>query len=118
MADRYRMAQAKGKRHFQAVVEEDTRLLASFGLGLLSVNNGLRVVVKKSLRGDRVNPWDVIEVNARFWRWLRPLLVELSELRAARVNGVNGHGKNGHDVPGVNVGVNGHGGDSISVPPR
>ena len=117
MADRYRMAQAKGKRHFQAAVEEDTRLLASFGLGLLSVSNGLRVVRKKSLRGDRVNPWDVIEVNARFWRWLRPLLIELHDLRAAKVNGVNGHAKNGQGVNGVN-GVTGRGGDSIVVPPR
>ncbi len=84
MICRYKLARAKGKRIFQAAVEEDQKLLDGLGLGLLSVEHGLRVVLKRAVRGDHINPWDVIEVSPKFWGWLRPLLLELEELRALR----------------------------------
>ena len=111
MIDRYKLAQAKGKAHYERAVEEDQNLLTGFGLGLLSVSNGIRVVLKESLRESRINPWDVIEINAKLWGWLRPLLIELAELRAAKkatANGVNG-------VNGA-IGANGYGGSSGKAP--
>jgi hypothetical protein len=123
VADRYKMAQAQGSKQFAKVVEEDQRLLGAFGLGLLSVNNGLRVVFKGAIRGDRVNPWDVIEVNTRLWGWLRPLLAELQDFRAAKVSGANGCAKSCCGKRGTNGvnGVNGRGkcgvAGSISVRP-
>ncbi len=98
MVDRYKLARAKGKQHFQAAVEADQELLARFGVGLLSVDNGMRIVFKKALRQDRVNPWDVIHLTPKLWGWLRPLLAELQEFRSAsRVNGVEKNaGRNGH----------------------
>ena len=82
--DRYKLARAKGQQHYEAAVEEDQVLLGEFGLGLLSVRNGPRVVLQKALRGERVNPWDVIQINAKLWGLLRPLLVELSAYRQAQ----------------------------------
>jgi len=83
LIDRYKMARANGERVYEAAVQEDRRLLRELGATLLSVDNGPRIVVEKWMRGDRVNPWDVIQVNAKLWGWLRPLLVELIELRGA-----------------------------------
>ena len=95
MVDRYKMARAKGKRHYEELLEQDQALLADFGMGILSASNGVRLVRVKLLREGRVNPWDVIEVNSRLWSWIHPLLVELAALRsssreAAELNGVNG----------------------------
>ena len=84
MISRYNLAAAQGKRHLEAVIEEDKILLDSFGLGLLSVENELSLISKKEVRGTRVNPWDVQKVSGRVWKWLRPLLVELKELREFR----------------------------------
>ena len=81
MISRYNLAAAKGKRYLEEAIEEDKVLLDSFGLGLLSVEEGLQLVNKKEVRGSRVNPWDVQQVSGRVWKWLRPLLVELRELR-------------------------------------
>ena len=81
MISRYMKARAQGKEEYTRVLEEDQRLLDTFGVGLLSAENSLRVVIKKKLRGSRINPWDVIEVGPALWEWLRPLLVELRELR-------------------------------------
>lgn len=109
MLCRYKKARAKGREFFQAAVEEDQELLAEFGMILLSVDSGLRIAVKKSLRGKKINPWDAIEMSSRIWGWLRPLLVELAEYRKLKAtasaegsegsalyeNGVNGHHVNG-----------------------
>ena len=89
MVSRYKMARAKGRQYFEEALAEDQRLLASFGLDLLSVENGLRVVRKKGLRTGRINPWDILEVNPQIWGWLRPLLLELHELRKLREATVN-----------------------------
>ena len=78
--DRYKVARAQGKYH--QVVEEDGALLGEFGLGLISVDNGLRVAVKKSLRGGHINPWDVLPIHPALWKVLQPLLVELRTRRA------------------------------------
>tara|TARA_Y100000310_G_scaffold60141_1_gene55497 strand:- start:680 stop:1078 length:399 start_codon:yes stop_codon:yes gene_type:complete len=96
---RYKKARALGKDFFQRAVEEDQELLGALGLGLLSVDNGLRVILKDSIRGERVNPWDVIEVSPRLWGWLRPLLLELMKLRAAQ--GLNSAKINGVEVNGA-----------------
>ena len=113
--DRYRMARAQGK--YQQVVQEDSDLLEGFGLGLLSVNSGLRVVVKKSLREGRVHPWDVIPVHPKLWRWLRPLLVELAEFRQQQAATASSkkRGKNGTSYAGE-VGAAGKGSSSLRLP--
>ncbi len=91
MADRYRMALAQGTQAFERVVDEDAELLQHFGLRLLSVQSGVRAAVEAELkgkgkgkgRGKRIDPWNVMEINAKTWAWLRLLLVEL---RAARMS--------------------------------
>ena len=96
MLCRYKKARALGRENFERALQEDQELLDGFGMGLLSVNSGVRVVLKKSLRGGKINPWDVIEMSPRLWGWLRPLLVELAQRRvsdaASGANGVNGVG--------------------------
>jgi hypothetical protein len=126
VADRYKLAMGRGKKEFEQAVEEDKQLLGSFGLGLLSVRNGLRVVLKKSVRGDRINPWDVIEVNARLWGWLRPLLLELYTLRQAarkptnkhKVNRLNGGGAICVDCASHSRGASAFGSSSAGTPGR
>ena len=82
MINRYTIARAQGRDAFQRVFDEDKQMLDSFGIGLLTVDNTVRVVVKKKLRGNKINPWDVNEIGPSTWEWLHPLLVELQELRA------------------------------------
>lgn len=84
MISRYNLAAAKGKRYLEEAIAEDKALLETFDLGLLSVEEGLHFVSKKEVRGSRVNPWDVQQISGRVWKWLRPLLVELKELREYR----------------------------------
>ena len=100
MADRYKMAMGIGKQAYAEAVEEDQTLLEGFGLGLLSVDNGVRVVVKKLIRSERINPWDVIQVNAKLWGWLRPLLAELADRRRQEaVKPIRAMKKKGRRVP-------------------
>jgi hypothetical protein len=75
------MALARGQREYERAVEEDTELLRGFGLRLLSVQGGVRAAVESELKGSRIDPWNVMEINTKTWTWLRPLLVELSETR-------------------------------------
>lgn len=77
MADRYRMALAQGQLAYERAVDEDTELLAHFGLRLLSVQSGVRAAVEEELKGERIDPWNVLEINTKTWAWLRPLLIEL-----------------------------------------
>lgn len=86
MLSRYKTALAKGREAYEKVVEEDQRLFEVFGLTLLSVEPGVRVC--PSAKRKKINPWDVIQIESKLWVWLRPLLVELVELRRA---GLNGH---------------------------
>ena len=84
MINRYNIARAQGRDAFQRVFEEDKQMLDGFGIGLLTVDNTVRVVVKKKLRGNKINPWDVNEIGASTWEWLHPLLIELQEHRAQK----------------------------------
>lgn len=82
MIHRYSIAKAQGREVFHRMFEEDRNLLDGFGIGLLSVDTTVRVVVKKKVRGNKINAWDVNEVGSSTWEWLHPLLVELRELRS------------------------------------
>ncbi len=81
MACRYKLARAMGKRVFEEVLKEDTILLSGFGLRLLSVDSGVRAAKQAEVKGDRINPWNVLGIDSKTWKWLRPLLQELSEHR-------------------------------------
>jgi hypothetical protein len=82
MACRYKLERAKGRDHYERAIEEDKVLLGAFGAGLLSVGGGIRICMKKEVRTGRINPWDVIEMGPRVWKWARPALIEVLELRA------------------------------------
>ena len=77
---RYKKARAWGKDRYEQAIREDQELLRSFGMELLSVENGLRLVTQEKA-GGRINPWDVLHMNPKLWTWLRPLLVELAARR-------------------------------------
>ena len=78
--NRYASALARGRREYEKLVQEDTELLKTFGLRLLSVEGGgIRAAIESELRGNKINPWNVVEVNPKAWNWVRPLLVRLSQ---------------------------------------
>lgn len=81
MIDRYATARALGQEHYRDVLEADRKLLDQFGLNLLSIDNTVQVTNRKKTRGGRVNPWDVIAITPALWEWLRPTLLEMSELK-------------------------------------
>ena len=70
----------------EEVVQEDGKLLADFGLRLLSIEGGVRAAVEDELRNNRVNPWNVVSIDEKTWDWLRPLLhrLQAAEGRAER----------------------------------
>jgi len=84
MVERYRLAMAMGQHEFEKVVREDEALLSGVGLRLLSVEGGLRAAVEKEVNG-KVHPWNVLEISAKTWKWLRPLLVEITAARSPEV---------------------------------
>jgi len=79
---RYRVAQAISQDRFREVLKEDTELLAQYGLKLLSVQAGVSAAVKDEIKGDTINPWNVIEMNEKTWKWLHPLLLRLRAAEA------------------------------------
>tara|TARA_Y100000034_G_scaffold134772_1_gene204179 strand:- start:1498 stop:1824 length:327 start_codon:yes stop_codon:yes gene_type:complete len=79
--NRYRMAAARGRSSLEEAVQEDQDLLGEFGLGLTSLEGGLRLVFLARVRG-KINPWDVNHLSLKMWGWVRPLLIELRDLRA------------------------------------
>lgn len=81
MNSRYRKALALGQGRFEEAVEEDETLLSEFGLRLLSVEGGLSAALESEVKGGKVHPWHIAEINAKTWGWLRPLLLELSKSR-------------------------------------
>lgn len=81
--NRYRVARAMGRDRYTEVLKEDTELLHTYGLKLMSVESGLTVAVESELRGDRIHPWNLIEINEKTWKWLRPLLVRLKQAEQA-----------------------------------
>lgn len=87
--DRYSTARAKGRSAYDEAVREDEELLAKYGLRLLSIEAGISFAVEDRVKGNRINPWDVIELTSSAWDVVRPLLLrlgtsekELKEVRA------------------------------------
>lgn len=80
--NRYRVAQALGEDRFKEVFAEDEELLRLYGLKLMHVQCGVTAAVIKDLRGGKIHPWNVVEMNDKTWRWLRPLLVRLRDAEA------------------------------------
>jgi hypothetical protein len=85
MANRYRVARAMGQSKYEEVLREDAELLHGFGLKLLAVQGGVRAAVEDEIKGDRINPWNVVTIDEKTWDWLHPLLRRLrtAEARAA-----------------------------------
>lgn len=84
---RYRVARAMGRDRYQEVLREDAELLRLYGLKLMAVDCGITAAVldelKKDERGrEQINPWNVIDVDAKTWKWLHPLLVRLRDAEA------------------------------------
>lgn len=77
--NRYIIASAKGRSAFVEAVREDEELLSHFGLRLLSVQGGVRAAVEDELRGDRIDPWNVLTIDDKTWNWLRPILVNMKK---------------------------------------
>lgn len=82
MSQRYHVARAMGEQEFARVYEEDSDLLAEFGLQLLSVENGVRAAVIAELRKGKINPWNVVTIEMKSWDLIRPLLLELRSRRS------------------------------------
>lgn len=74
---RYSTAKVKGIEAYRQVLKEDADLLKQFGLHLMGVEGGVTAAVIEEMDGDRIDPWAVIEINMKAWRWLYPLLVRL-----------------------------------------
>jgi hypothetical protein len=85
MSNRYRVARAVGQEKYAQVLREDAELLRGFGLRLLSVEGGVRGALEDEIKGDRVNPWNVVTIDEKTWNWVHPLLLRLrtAEARAA-----------------------------------
>lgn len=79
---RYRVAQAISQDRFREVLKEDTELLAQYGLKLLSVQAGISAAVEDEIKDGKINPWNVINVNDKTWKWLHPLLLRLRAAEA------------------------------------
>lgn len=87
MANRYRVALAKGPEAYKAAIDEDEALLAFFGLRLTAVDGGLSAIRMSEVRGPKIHPWHLHFIDFKTWSWIRPLLVEL---RCARERGEEG----------------------------
>lgn len=83
-SNRYRVARAMGRAKYEEVLREDAELLHTFGLKLLSVEGGVRGAIEDEI-DERINPWNVVTIDEKTWKWLHPLLRRLrtAEARAA-----------------------------------
>ena len=88
MCNRYQVAKALGHDAYEQAVNEDAELLKLFGLQLLSVDQGIRAAVESEIRGNRINPWNIVSFDAKAWAWLRPQLLLLSKAKAKAKNAV------------------------------
>jgi len=66
-----------GHDRYEEVLQEDIKLLEDFGLRLLSIDGGVRAAVEGEIKGNRINPWNVVALDEKTWDWLRPLLCRL-----------------------------------------
>jgi hypothetical protein len=80
---RYRVAQAIGRDRYLEVLKEDADLLHLYGLKLMCVEAGLTAAVEDEVKGGQIHPWNVIEMNEKTWKWLRPLLLRLRKAEEA-----------------------------------
>lgn len=82
LARRYRIAQAMGNEELLQAIKEDTKLLAEFGLRLLSVEGGVQAAIEDEVNDDRINPWNVLFIDGKTWDWLRPILVQAQKRKS------------------------------------
>ena len=87
MLYRYRIARVRSESAFQALLEQDRKLLAEFGLQLVSVDVGVNVVKAENVKKGKVNSWDLMSFDERTWGIMLPLL---EELRMRAVQGAAG----------------------------
>lgn len=80
---RYRVARAVGPDRYREVLKEDADLLQLYGLKLMCVESGLTAAVEEEIRDERIHPWNVVEMNEKTWKWMRPLLVRLRDAEEA-----------------------------------
>lgn len=79
---RYKLARAMGQQHYDEAIREDEELLREFGLRLLSVQGGLSTArIDETGEKGRIHPWDILNIDARTWKWLRPILIQARELQ-------------------------------------
>lgn len=74
---RYSMAKLKGTEAYRQVLKEDSDLLNNYGLKLMSVEGGISAAVIEEIEGNRIDPWAIMEINMKIWKWLHPLLLRL-----------------------------------------
>lgn len=79
---RYRVARAVGPDRYREVLKEDSDLLNLYGLKLMCVESGLTAAVEAETRGGKIHPWNVVEMNEKTWKWVRPLLERLRDAEA------------------------------------
>ena len=80
---RYRVARAMGPDRYRDVLKEDADLLRIYGLKLMCVESGLTAAAEAEIQGGRIHPWNVVEMNEKTWKWMRPLLVRLQKAEEA-----------------------------------
>lgn len=79
---RYSMARLKGSEAYRQVLKEDAELLALYGLRLMGIEGGVSAAVEAEIEGNRIDPWVVVEINGKAWKWLYPLLLRLRKAEA------------------------------------
>ena len=78
------------------LIEEDTELLASFGLMLDSVDPGIHGHLVSFIETDELGrthypSWSTVNLDATSWWWIRDLLLELKQYREQQCPATNGN---------------------------
>ena len=61
--------------------EQEAEILKHFGLMVTDNTGGVSVVFMNEIKGNRIQPWNVVVMSRKLWSWLKPLLFELYERR-------------------------------------
>ena len=61
--------------------EREAEILKYFGLMVTDNTGGVTVVFMNEIKGNRIQPWNVVVMSRKLWSWLKPLLFELYERR-------------------------------------